>query len=159
MNGVGTLAALLTTLVSAAFGVLSGSAAARGRAQPVTVLGLAAILAAGGADLVALTALATGLALGILVAATDDPWTGAPRPRGDRRVVPGAAAAIAFAVLYQVVVGAGWPAARGDDPVALTSLVGARLLTGDFPVVAVVVLLVCGALVGAVRIVGREVVR
>jgi len=156
MHGAGVLVALLATLIGAAFGVLSGSAAARLRALPVTVLGVAATIAAAGADLVAAAALTTGLGLGLLFTTGEDPWTRAGRPRGDRRVVPGTIAAISFAVLYQVVVRGPWPEAPAEEPVALTALVGARLLTSDLAALVVAIVLVAGAIVGAARIAGRE---
>jgi NADH:ubiquinone oxidoreductase subunit 6 (subunit J) len=156
MYDAGILLALLATLIGAAFGVLSGSVAARARALPVTVLGVAATLAAVGADLVAAAALATGLSLGLLFTTGEDPWALAARPRGDRRVVPGAIAAITFAVLYLVVVRGAWPPPPAEEPVALTAMVGARLLTSNVAALAAVVVFVAGAIVGAARIAGRE---
>ncbi len=156
MSGAGILFALLTTLIGAAFGVLSGSAAARARALPVTALGVAATLATAGADLVAFAALATGLSLGLLFTTGEDPWALAARPRGDRRVLPGAIAALSFAVLYLVVVRGAWPPLPAEEPVALTALVGARLLTSDVAALVAAVVFVAGAIVGAARIAGRE---
>jgi hypothetical protein len=157
MAGALVLLALLATLIGAAFGVLSGSAAARARALPVMVLGIAAILAAVGADLVAAAALATGLGLGLLLATSEDPWAQAAPPGRDRRVLPGALAAVSFAVLYLVAVRGAWPPAPATTPLALTALIGGRLLTSDAAVLVVAVVLVAGAIVGAARIAGREV--
>ena len=156
MAGTGVLVALLATLIGAAFGVLSGSAAARARALPVTVLGIAAVIATAGADLVAAAALATGLSLGLLFTTGEDPWARAGRPRGDRRVVPGTVAALSFATLYLVVVRGPWPTPPAHDPVALTSLLGARLLTADVAALVMTVVFTAGAIVGAARIAGRE---
>jgi hypothetical protein len=156
MDGAGIVLALLATLIGAAFGVLSGSAAARHRALPVTVLGVSATLATAGADLVAAAALATGLALGLLLQTSEDPWVLAARPRGDHRVAPGAVAAVAFAVLYLVVVRGDWPAPPAEAPIALTSLVGARLLTSNVLALVLAVIFIAGAIVGAARIAGRE---
>lgn len=156
MAGLGILLALLTTLIGAAFAVLSGSAAARARALLATVLGVGATIAAAGSDLVAVAALATGLGVNLLLHACEDPWTRAPRPRDDRRVLPATAAILAFAALYRVAVHPGWPQPAAPRPVALTSLVGARLLTSDVAVLVAVIVLVSGALVGAARIAGRE---
>ncbi len=156
MYGAGVLLALLTTLIGAAFGVLSGSVAARARALPVTVLGVAATLAAAGADLVAAAALATGLSLGLLFTTGEDPWALAARPRGDRRVVPGTVAAVSFAVLYLAVARGSWPAPPTAEPPALAAMVGGRLLTSDIAALVAAVVLVAGAIVGAARVAGRE---
>ncbi len=157
MDDAGILLALLATLIGASFGILSGSVAARARALPVTVLGVATTIATTGADIVAAAALATGLGLGLLFLTVEDPWALAARPRGDRRVVPGALAAIVFAVLYLVAVRGTWPPAPVEAPIALTALVGARLLTSDIPVLALAVIVIAGTIVGAARIAGREV--
>jgi hypothetical protein len=156
MDDAAILIALLTTLIGAAFGVLSGSAAARARARPVTVLGVAVTLAAAGADLVAAAALASGLSLGLLLTTGEDPWASAARPSSDRRVLPGAIAAISFAVLYLVIARGAWPPPPAAQPVALTSLVGARLLTNDVAALVAAIVFVAGAIVGAARIAGRE---
>jgi hypothetical protein len=156
MDDAGILFGLLATLIGAGFGILSGSVAARARALPVTVLGVATIIATTGADVVAAAAFATGLGLGLLFLTVEDPWVLAARPRGDHRVVPGAVVAIVFAILYLVAVRGSWPAAPDQEPVALTALVGAQLLTGDIAVLVLAVVVIAGTIVGAARIAGRE---
>ncbi len=143
-------------LAAAGVAVLADVAMLRRRALLLQVLALAALVLLVGADLPAWAVLVGGLTGGgVVLAAHTRDADAAARTSADQRVVPAVLAALVFAGLYFVVATGHWSGAQPEVPVALTALIGARLLTRDLVVLVLLIVFLAGAVAGAARLAGR----